>query len=279
MDLIKSTALAIFVSIAWYFGAIGLYEIFTDFSNQWHWYVIAATYTLIINEIFIHQIIGHSNKIPNTKTITFKILTFLSSVDHAYGAARGFCMHHKNHHMYSDQDADMVNVKRTWHDAALLSPWIYFTFKFPLIPNYDSYINEQRESCKYLTDDPWTNFCQDYKIVLTIVFWGLLFVFLPVILFKVVFVGRLLISIFKVFADIFGHMKLPGGYRNFDTPDNTYNHLLFHYLSLTLFTAMLHNNHHGTINFKTSQVRWFEFDLSQYIIKSLLWLTNAKTRD
>ena len=87
--------------------------------------------------------------------------------------------------------------------------------------------------------------------------------------------GRFLISVFKFLADVFGHMKLPFGYRNFNTNDTTYNHLVFHYLCLGLFTAMLHNNHHGTTSSKHS-FHWYEFDMGG-VSSSFLRVSYATT--
>ena len=87
--------------------------------------------------------------------------------------------------------------------------------------------------------------------------------------------GRFLSSVFTGLAAIGGHTKLPFGYRNFDTPDTTYNNLLFHYLALGTMPSMLQNNHHG-IKKNAATYKWFEFDSFEIIIKVLRPLLQLK---
>jgi fatty-acid desaturase len=176
---------------------------------------------------------------------------------------------HTNHHRYADTTKDHINFKRFWHDTLLLSPWMFITnttAKFEM-PDKQQYFAEQRAIYQSILDDLWTFFCEEYRIYLTLLFWFVMYLVCPIILFKVIFMGRFLISIFQFLAGVLGHTKLPFGYRNFNTVDSSYNNLIFHCLSLGLFSSMLHNNHHGMKKFGNGQVRWFEFDLSQYVIK------------
>jgi fatty-acid desaturase len=55
------------------------------------------------------------------------------------------------------------------------------------------------------------------------------------------------------------------GYRNFNTPDNSYNNILIHILS---FGGGMHNNHHAFPNkYDYSALRWFEIDPAAILIK------------
>jgi stearoyl-CoA desaturase (delta-9 desaturase) len=62
-------------------------------------------------------------------------------------------------------------------------------------------------------------------------------------------------------VNVFGHLKSVIGYRNFDTPDNSYNNFLLGYLG---WGQGWHNNHHAvpnSFNFgKAVSNRWWEFD-------------------
>jgi fatty-acid desaturase len=264
------------VLLAWVVGAYELGQTLLNFSTQWGWYVVATFYTLLLNEIFLHQVCSHGNIIIDPKRWTYKILVFLLSVDHANGPVTSFCLLHQNHHRHADQKQDLVNYRTTWYSFAVLAPWIFLMNQPLNIPNKEQYLQEERKKFKSIIDDDWTWFCETYRIPLTLLFWGILFILAPLILFKIIFMGRFLISLFKFAADVFGHMKLPFGYRNFDTPDTTYNHLIFHYLTLCLFTGILHNNHHGLKSFDTCQHRWFEFDLSKFFIRPLKSLLQAR---
>jgi hypothetical protein len=80
---LRSLTLCAIVAVAWIFGSIELINTIINFDTQWPWYVIATAYTLIINEIFVHQFCHHSRANINTSSVTYKILVFLVSVDHA----------------------------------------------------------------------------------------------------------------------------------------------------------------------------------------------------
>jgi len=265
---LRSITLCIIVSIAWYFGAIELYHTVTNFSSQWHWYVIASFYTICVNELFVHEFCHHSRLPINTNSWTYRILIFLASVDNAYVPVTGQCLMHSNHHMYADTKDDHANFKRSWHDLFLLSPWLFLNKSYNnfVMPDKENYFKRQQEIYKNILDDIWTFFCEEYRISLTIIFWAVLYFIAPIVLFKVLFMGRFLLSIFQFLFNIPGHVKLPFGYRNFNTPDGSYNNLWIHYLTLCLSGAALHNNHHGLRSYKTCQHRWFEFDLSKYVI-------------
>jgi fatty-acid desaturase len=100
---------------------------------------------------------------------------------------------------------------------------------------------------------------------------------MPVVLFKIVFMGRIIISIITFLTTSLGHSKLLG-YRNEDVPNNSNNRLITHYLlGCGLFSSLLHNNHHTHrwIQQQSHSYRWFEIDLGGYIIK-LLKLGMAK---
>jgi stearoyl-CoA desaturase (delta-9 desaturase) len=62
------------------------------------------------------------------------------------------------------------------------------------------------------------------------------------------------------------HMKIPGSYRNFDTPDKSWNHVLLGYLT---FGFGWHNNHHKHPREIVNSHRWFEIDIEGLIAKSL----------
>lgn len=267
---LKNYALAGIVSIAWWFGAQSLWDVVQNFSTQWYWYVLATLYCVTINEIFLHQLCTHSSIKVNPQRWTYKVLVFLTSVDNAYGPLTSFCLLHKNHHLYADKDQDLVNYRTTWHSACLLSPWVFFMDFSLNMPNKEKYLASQNQQYSSLINDTWTQICERNRIALTLIYWAILWVVFPIFLFKVVFMGRFLLSIFKIFGDIFGHMKLPLSYRNYNTNDTSYNHLIFHYLSLCLLIAMLHNNHHGMLENQERQARWFEFDLSRVIMHRLL---------
>jgi hypothetical protein len=76
---------AAMVTVAMVVGCYEAYEIFTNFSLQWYWFVFALFYSVVINEYFGHFCCGHKLFDVDTRRITYKILAFLNCVDHAWG--------------------------------------------------------------------------------------------------------------------------------------------------------------------------------------------------
>lgn len=266
---LRSISLFVIVSIIWYFGFQSLAEIFVNFNSQWYWYVIATVYSVTLNEIFAHQICSHRPYKIDTNKATFKLLTFLTTVDHAWAPISNICRVHENHHLYSDKGInDNLNWRRFWYNVCILSPIMFVYQDRTVYPNSKQFFKKQDALHQDILTNTWVQFCEENRIILTLIFWATLYFLFPVILFNVVFLGRVLFSIFMILAAIGGHVRLPFGYRNFPTNDNTHNNLIFHYLALGLFSTMLHNNHHGTTSDKHS-FRWYEIDLGAVVIRML----------
>ena len=266
---INSIALFLLTTLAWAVGATELYSVLSDFKEQWPWYVLATAYGVTINEIFAHQICSHRPYALDTKRFTYRLLVFLNTVDHAWGPITSIATRHDNHHEHSDKGIhDNLNWRRLWYNVCLLAPWMFLYQKITVYPDRERFEKRQDRRYRNILQDEWTWFCEEYRVILTILFWLLLYFTVPVILFKVVLMGRFLSSVFMALAAIGGHNKLPFGYRNFDTDDGTHNNILFHYLALGLYSTMLHNNHHGTKN-DSHSFRWWEIDIGNWVVSML----------
>lgn len=275
----KSITTALLVLFAWVMGSIELVDTFKNFSTEWYWYVLAVAYTVSLNDVFVHICLGHLIYPIDTNRVGYKILTFLATVDNAWGPISSMCLVHRNHHMYSDQgNRDVSNWRIHWYNMSILSPINYIYQAKTDFPEQEKYFAQQHKAYKEILDDTWLWFIEEYSHIFTILFWIVLYFVCPVILFKIIFMGRVLMSVFTLFPGMFGHSRLPGGYRNFDTPDQSYNNLVLHYLCLGLFPTTLQNNHHGqmyTIE-KGHGHRWFEVDLSKYTIRFFKKITGKK---
>jgi fatty-acid desaturase len=62
------------------------------------------------------------------------------------------------------------------------------------------------------------------------------------------------------------HLNIPGSYRNFETKDNSNNHILIGFLS---FGFGWHNNHHNNPRQLINSHRWWEVDIEGIIGKLL----------
>ena len=275
---LKSVMVAAMVTVAMVVGCYEAYEIFTNFSLQWYWFVFALFYSVVINEYFGHFCCGHKLFDVDTRRITYKILAFLNCVDHAWGPPSSMSLTHANHHMYADQGRkDSINP-RVHYFTWFMSP-THYLYTIPTEwPDKENYFAAQDKLFHHIVHDPWTQFCEKNSHWLTVIYWAILYTVFPLFLFKVVFLGRVLVGVYTQFGGILAHGKNIGGYRNFDVNDLSYNKLILHYLCLCLVPSMLHNNHHGSAyNFtKGHQVRLFELDLSVYPMRLIKFLLEKR---
>lgn len=265
---LKSISLFSLVLVAWITGAVELVDTLTHFDTQWPWYILATVYTVMLNELFSHRICSHSLFEIGTNRITYKILTFLLTVDNAWCPLTDVCRTHQGHHIYTDKgEIDNLDWSRNWYSFCSLSPLV-FVYQHPKVyPNAEKFFTAQRKRFKNIIDDTWTFFCEDNRVLLTVLFWLILYVILPVVLFKIVLMGRFLASIQMVLATYCSHHKMPFSYRNFSTHDNSQNNLILHYICLGFLSSLLHNNHHGRQATENHAVRWFEIDTGYYLIR------------
>jgi len=231
---------------------------------------ISNLYTLTLNEAFAHRICTHNLFKVDVESKTYKILVFLLSVDHAWSPLTDACITHLNHHMYSDQgDRDNLNYRRHWYSFCMLSPIMYL-YQLPTnYPDADKFFKRQEQQFKHILDDDWTFFCEEFRVPLTVLFWAVLYFVLPIVLFKIVLMGRFLMSIYMAIASIGTHVNLPFSYRNYNTNDTTQNNLILHTVCLGCLSSMLHNNHHANPSKIWQNLRWYEYDLGYWIIKLL----------
>jgi hypothetical protein len=268
----KSITIAILITIAWFFGFQELWAVFTNFGNQWYWFVLATIWTTTLNDVFGHMILTHRLFPVNTNSVAYRILSFLFIVDHGWGPITGFCMAHHRHHQCSDQgNKDVANWRTGWYTHGTVSPINYLYQPYTDWGNTEKYVIMQERKFKEIFDDTWTFVLEEYSHIWTILFWTALYFVAPVILFKIVFLGRALLTIYTIFSTIGGHTRISGGYKNFNTADNSHNNLVFHYASLLMFPTILQNNHHGTKYTleKGSGVHWYEYDISKHIARFL----------
>lgn len=275
----KSLVTALLVTFVWIVGGYQFYDTVTHFSTQWFWYAIAVVYTVALNDIFIHVCCAHLIYEFDPKRIGYKIIAFLATVENGWGPITALCLSHKNHHMYSDQgNKDCSNWRIHWYNMIILSPINYIYQAKTEFPNQKEFFAGQEKRFKVFLDDLYTWFIEEYSHWLTILWWIVVYLIAPIVFFKVLMMGRFIMSIYSPFASWIGHAKFPFGYRNFDTPDTSYNNLIPHVICLCVYPTVLQNNHHGqqyTLE-RGHWHRWFEVDLSIYIARFFKLVTGKR---
>ena len=257
-------------------GMIGIFEIVTDFANQWFWLILAAYYTITVNETFTHRVCGHKMFPVDVKSWTYKIMTFISSADLGHGPVRAMAIGHRAHHIYSDQGrADPINMREFWFGIACAMPFRGW-FKNPEIPDSKNFLETSYRMHQNIIDDPWTQFCEKHANSISVFYMAVLYLILPVFLFKVVLVGRVIMVMGMIGAGICHLKNAPFGYRHVDTPDSTSNNLILHYLFLGIFGGLLQNNHHSHPNRLSMGRKWYEIDASTPIAYALKFLIQER---
>lgn len=249
-------------------GSVSLFNIFANFSEMWYWLIFATMYTMTVNDIFCHRICSHRMFAVDTNSRVYKVLTWLASSDMGYGPVKWIVMSHDLHHIYSDNGPeDVMNWRYHWYSTTIVSPIPRQDVK---PADYNVYLKKQQQKNARFLSDPWTNFCCKYQGEISLGTFAVLLVVVPVILFNVVFVGRVLLTVMTGLAGFVGHIKnFPGSYRNFNTKDTTSNNILLHYLFLGLFAGMLQNNHHGQPKSERPNPKWWELDTTWPIVRVL----------
>lgn len=245
------------------------------FNIEWYWLVLALVYTTVLNDVFCHRICSHGMFDIDTKSITYKIMTFLASTDMGYGPVKWIVMSHTLHHIHSDNGPeDVMNWRYHWYSTTIVSP---LPRKDVKPPDFNDYSKKQWKKHEELMKDPWTNWCCDNQNAISIGMFLLLAIICPLVLLNVIFVGRVLLSVMTGLAGFAGHIKnFPLSYRNFNTSDTTSNNIIPHYLFLGLFAGMLQNNHHGLPKAIRPNTNWWEVDTSYPFVATLKYLMEKK---
>ena len=266
---IKTISMAVLTSVALVFGFIELCLMFANPLDNWPWIVFGMVYSALIYDMFNHIIISHRYLDYDPSRWLYKLLVFLGTVGPNSGPLINFGMMHDIHHRHADQNQfDPVSVKLHWYTTLCLSPLMYvFQPKQSEIPDIKIWYQKQSIRQQDLINDPWTDFCDQYAILLCLITWLILFFLLPAVLFKIIFVARLWASIMSGVLQYVGHTSFWLNYRNFDTKDLSQNNLVLYYLGLGLWPTVLHNNHHGDFSKK---YRWFERGPERLFLNYLL---------
>ena len=257
-------------------GAAEFVNSVLDFSNQWHWLVLSMVYAFVINDLFMHRICSHNMFPLNVKSITYKVLTFFSSVNQSYDTVINIVIWHRYHHRYSDQGAvDNINHRLFWHGNAWCMPFAGFG-AMATVPDIEHVMKRAAAMQPDMMTDKWTQWCNRYSLAISIVTMSMMYFVCPIILFKIILLGRLMITLAMIAVSACHRLNFPLNYRNFDTKDESCNNLLLHYLFLGFFAGMLQNNHHGRPKLEYLGIRWYEVDPSWPILKLFRYLMEKK---
>lgn len=256
----------------WVAGANELWHVIGNFSDQWYWIPLATMYTLVLNEYFVHLIIAHQAFKVNTGSWFYKLLIWLATIDNGYGKIIGNVVMHDKHHDCSDiVGQDPIHAQTNWWTTGSLTPLMYIYQPKLHYDDFGGFVEQQRNRYQNIVNDSWTKFCDDHGVLITVISWSLLFLLVPELLFKILFMGRVFLSIMQSSLVLITHRTGLLGYRNFDVIGSSHNNMLLHSILLFMVPSALHNNHHGHPDFaKSHGYRWWEIDLGSKFINLVM---------
>lgn len=260
---------ALLTSIMFAFGFVEIVSMFIDFSTEWPWLVGCLLYSATINDVFCHRICAHGNFTINEKSLTFKIFVLLNAIDNSLPSPRAFLLHHCLHHRHANSIYDPGSY-HYWLTSAISLPLREFVIT-PQPPGAtQQFIQTRNTTHKNIINDRWTIFCEKNQVVISVIVFAILALLAPVILFKIIFPGRVLLSVVLAYHVLCHYDKVPFNYRITKSNNSAFNNLFLHYSVLGLAGSYtLQSTHHSYPSSLNLGKKWYELDTA-YPIASLL---------
>lgn len=220
--------------------------------------ILPPTYAVILGSLAWYMFmlhVGHnaglhryfSHKSFELSETTHMIMCFLATFV-AFGSPLGYSMIHKTHHRYTDLPDDP-------HQPSKPIRTFFFMFNTSAETVSPLYAKGLR--------DKWISFTHSYYILLVGVFYLTLWMISPVVALTYN-IGMVFVLLGTGWVNTISHTKTFFTYRNFETKDKSRNDLFAGYI-----LGEWHNNHHGRPTNFSQKVKWYEFDLSEYVIRAI----------
>ena len=149
-----------------------------------------------------------------------------------------------------------------------IAQWVQY-HRSHAIQNLNSYKDVKTRDIVIMLRDPAVKFFHDWywpTIILYVVILGLIN---PILILNMYFLPIFMIRFVFGLQNTFGHgVPVFDGYKNHVTKDNSYNSVFVNMITFCLGET-LHNNHHhnpGKYNYKE---RWWELDLTGFLIEKV----------
>lgn len=231
-----------------------------------HWWLFAALYGVLMFCITagFHRYFSH--RTYKTSRVMQFILAYLGTCSAQRGVLWWASLH-RDHHTHSDTDADVHTPHRPWWWDKLFSEklWDFFWSHMGWIMT-DAYAETRWDRIKDFAKYPELVFINKFHLLPPITLGTLLLVLggwsmVATYLLTIVVVWHATFCVNSV-SHIFGSQA-------YATQDQSRNSFL---MALLTFGEGWHNNHHQHPNCEPQGMRWWQIDLSHYILTVLGWL-------
>ena len=216
-------------------------------------YLWGRVVTFIGVQIALHRYFCHKGFV--TSPVKHKFLLWFSILS-GQGSPISWATHHRHHHRYSDQSQDLHSP----HESKLLSiflwqikpkMWWLETKQLKTLPK-----DLLRDTQVRLVDQYYYYFWAGLIAATWLINWKI------TIFFLLAPVGWALFHAIGV--NFISHWPIFGSYRNFETPDRSYNN---QWVAYYLGGEGLHNNHHYDMTKYDQAMQPGEFDLAGWMVK------------
>lgn len=245
MNLHKKILLVHGVNLA--ITLFGLYYVFV--TQEWMWLILSYSILFVYGVGFqagYHRLLAHRSY--KTSKVFEIVLTFIGVLC-IIGSPIAWASMHRQHHRYPDGDKDPHNPKATGIIKSIFGLWK----EVHIVASCGAYD---------LAKNKFNLFLHNHYFKVLFVYalvWYMIDPLLGVFAFS--FPSTLIILGMNL-CSLINHY---GGYRNYDTKDNSYNN--FYAALIAFFTEGWHNNHHAKPNDWNNQHKWWEFDLTGLFVR------------
>ncbi len=222
-----------------------------------HWYLAIFTHTF-----FYHRYAAHRHfRMSKGWERFFYVVTWLVQGS-SYLSARAYGAMHRMHHAYADTDKDPHTPMKSSNPMSFMLDTrnTYFAIYKHELAVDDKYTRDlpewkafDRIAHNWITRFAWMGLYTAFYVAFATQWW--MFLLLPVHFSMGAFQGA--------FVNWWAH-KI--GYKSFATKDTSHNLMP---VDLFFTGESYHNNHHkfpGRVNYA---IKWFEFDISYWVIKAM----------
>lgn len=231
--------------------------LWTVANEHWLWLLASVIWARFISifgvQIALHRFYAHRSFITGTWRRRFLLIASLLPGE---GNPVAWATHHRHHHRHTDGSLDPHSpLESIWNSA------IFWPIRSSHWWQQDKQITL---AARDLLKDPEVRWlAQNYYSI-----WFCLCLLAVLIDWRLV-VCVLLAGIgwaqaAAILVNTCGHLKMPGSYRNHDTPDNSYNNAWIQWL---IQGEGLHNNHHQSPTDYDQSYRPGEFDFSGWLCR------------
>ena len=205
----------------------------------------------IATGVGLHRLLAHRSF--ETHPWIENTLAYLATLS-AYAPILFWVSQHQYHHKHSDTEEDPTSPE-------LRGLWYSFLYWRFLKENLAKTSLMNYCSRKIMKDKTLMWFNNNFTMLIWI-HVIVLFVISPTLLLSLYLLPMLIESTRVNILNSFSHVSnLPFSYRNYDTPDKSYNNIIIGYLSMGFGW---HNNHHHDPGKNIVQDRWWEIDIEGY---------------